>query len=93
MAETDCDEESEMRMSGNYILVDGRPVLEPDILKWATWHQEAVSAFETSGMRVAKTEITADVYVSTVFLGVDFQFAQNGPPLLYESMVFRNARG
>ncbi|HMF88292.1 MAG TPA: hypothetical protein VK575_09445 [Gemmatimonadaceae bacterium] len=38
--------------------------------------------------RVALTEVTNGVDVSTVFLGVDHRFSSKGPPLLFETMVF-----
>jgi hypothetical protein len=31
--------------------------------------------------------------VSTVFLGLDHQWHAHGPPLLYETMVFRDGSG
>ena len=64
---------------GKYILVDGKPVPEPDPIKWAQW-------FEGDKRRVELTKV-GEVEVSTVFLGVDHQWAQ-GPPLLFETMVF-----
>lgn len=33
-----------------------------------------------------------DIWVSTVFLGIDHQYG-DGPPLLFETMVFRNGSG
>ncbi len=41
---------------------------------------------ETADRVVSKTQV-ADIEVSTVFLGIDHQF-YNGPPLLFETMVF-----
>lgn len=38
--------------------------------------------------RVATTEITADCFVSTVFLGIDRRYGGKGPPLLFETMIF-----
>lgn len=66
----------------NYILKDGQPVLEPDIVKWAQW-------FETSGPErtVARTKIGKGKIVSTVFLGVDHGLGSD-QPVLYETMVF-----
>ena len=65
----------------NYILNDqGKPVLEPNILRWARW-------YESADRRVAWSDISQGVHVSTVFLGIDHNFG-GGPPLLYETMVF-----
>jgi hypothetical protein len=69
--------------SGKYILVDRVPVIEGDLLTWAEW-------LETADLTVATTEVGSRL-VMTVFLGVDFSFAE-GPPLLFETVV-RNADG
>lgn len=67
-------------MSDKYILDEkGNPVPEPDLLKWAKW-------FETANRRVARDQI-GDSKISTVFLGVDYNFTE-GQPLLWETMVF-----
>ena len=63
-----------------YVLVGQTPVPEPDILKWGEW-------FNTAERLVAKTEIPGGI-VSTVFLGIDHRFSWEGPPLLFETMVF-----
>ena len=65
----------------HWILDDaGRPVEEPDVLKWAAWIEE------TSNREIAQHKI-GDVLLSTVFLGLDHSFGR-GPPLLYETMIF-----
>lgn len=40
--------------------------------------------------RVARTEkvLGTDAYVSTVFLGLDHSFGDDGPPILWETMAF-----
>ena len=68
-------------MNDKYILVNGIPKLEPDLMKWAQW-------FETADRRVALTEI-GESRVSTVFLGIDHSFSfQKHSPVLWETMVF-----
>ncbi len=62
----------------NYILNGHEPVIEPDIMKWATW-------FETHSRKVANTEMK-DVSVSTVFLGINHGY--DGEILLFETMIF-----
>lgn len=64
----------------NYILKDGKPVMEPDIMKWAKW-------FETRDRIVEQTKI-GSVKISTVFLGLDHNYSDSGPPVLWETMVF-----
>lgn len=61
-----------------YILVDRKPVPEPDTIKWAQW-------FENFDNR--------RLYVSTVFLGLDHNWEGEGRPILFETMVFRNKSG
>lgn len=42
--------------------------------------------------RVAKTDISYKISVSTVFLGIDHNFTDEGPPILFETMVFGEPR-
>jgi hypothetical protein len=63
-----------------YILDGHTPVAMDDMHQWGRW-------METAGRRVAFFEL-GGVSISTVFLGLDHQFA-NGPPLLFETMVFK----
>ena len=65
----------------NYILVDRRPVPIHDIQAWAEW-------FETADRVVAQTPLPDGGMVSTVFLGLDHNYGDLGPPILFESMVF-----
>jgi hypothetical protein len=58
----------------------GEPVLEPDLLTWAR-------AFEELDRRV-KAEQVGEFWVSTVFLGVDYNHDENDQPILWETMVF-----
>lgn len=67
-----------------YILDEkGNAVPEPDTLKWARW-------FENAGKKriLKQTEIEPGVEVSTVFLGLDYNFTEKGEPLIWETMVF-----
>lgn len=41
--------------------------------------------------RVAHSDVYANVYVSTVFLGFDHGFDDNSPPVLFETLVFGGA--
>lgn len=66
-----------------YWTLNGRvpePCLDP--MRWAM-------SFEDGDRRVARTELmNGDVVVSTVFLGLDHNFMGDGPPILFETMVF-----
>ena len=64
-----------------YVLVGQTPVEEPDLLAWAKWYGELDHRV------VSQTEIGTKL-VSTVFLGIDHQFRFDGPPILFETMVF-----
>ena len=68
-------------MSGKYILdPNGEPSLCGNLLEWAEW-------FEKAERRVAR-DVIGDVTVSTVFLGLDHSFRSQGPPVVWETMVF-----
>jgi hypothetical protein len=68
----------------NYYILDenGKPRVEPDLWTWAMW-------FEKADRQVAETFV-GDLWVSTVFLGLDHSWG-NGPPILWETMVFDQA--
>lgn len=74
-------------MSGQYILVGGKPVPEPDLLKWADW-------FENYENRVLRQTAYEDkgIRVSTIFLGLDHNFMRHykpdAEPILWETMIF-----
>lgn len=75
------------RFSGSlqYILRDKTPVAVEDTLLWAKWFGQS---YETEERVVAKTVIH-DYEISTVFLGLDHNFLLKGPPIVFETMVFR----
>lgn len=65
-----------------YYYLDGhQTVLCKDALVWA-------KKFERDDRIVAKTYLTNRVEVSTVFLGIDHNHFRDGPPLLFETMIF-----
>lgn len=69
---------------GTYILIGQTPVPEPDTIKWAHWMETNA---DNDARRVALTEIPGGT-VSTVFLGLDHRHFGDGPPLVFETMVF-----
>lgn len=80
-------------MLDNYILDTKHQVVKVDVLSWARW-------FEKSDRHVAKSTIKTpnrllwflglrnDYWISTVFLGIDHSFSEDGPPVVFETMVF-----
>lgn len=73
------------KSNGRYILIDGEPVEEPDLMKWGQWMED-----NHLKRHVADDKI-GDVRVSTVFLGLNHNFGEEGPPILYETMIFDGA--
>ena len=69
---------------------EGTPVAMEDVIEWARW-------FETAERHVAEDLVTTpggeSVRVSTVFLGIDHNHGMYGPPVLWETMIFRKGEG
>lgn len=72
-------------MLGHYVLRDGTPVEEPNVIKWGQWFE---NAGETRVVRQSTVGGPSGIMVSTVFLGIDHNFSFQGPPLLFETLVF-----
>lgn len=65
-----------------YILNEqGEPVPCPDVLEWGAW-------FGDNDNRRLKRDEVGNVLVSTVFLGLDHSHGMDGPPVLWETMIF-----
>lgn len=67
-------------MTDKYILKGHEAVPCNDLLEWA-------KTFETLDRHVGSDEI-GEVRISTVFLGLDHNWFGEGPPLLFETMIF-----
>jgi hypothetical protein len=65
-----------------YIRHPGGFVIEPtdDITKWGHWY--------TTANRQLRKDHVAGAVVSTVFLGIDHRCGGDGPPVLWETMIF-----
>jgi hypothetical protein len=64
-----------------YILDDhGNPKPCDNLIRWGEW-------FGTH-KRIVKQEKVGGSEVSTVFLGLDHNFSDEGPPVVWETMVF-----
>jgi hypothetical protein len=70
-----------MTTTGKYILINGVPTVETDLLTWMQWMEDHIDE------RIVRQEVKGESHFSTVFLGYDRAFG-NGKPLLYETMVF-----
>ena len=65
---------------GHYILDPSGRINRASLQEWAAF-------METADRRVALTNVSG-FDVSTVFLGLDHNFRNDGPPVLWETMVF-----
>lgn len=67
-----------------YILdLNDQPVRCDDVMTWGRWFER-----NDDKRRFGYTDINAQVYVSTVFLGMDHSFTGGGDPVLWETMIF-----
>jgi hypothetical protein len=65
-----------------YVLdADNRVVEVFDFVTWGKY-------MEGGNRHVAWTQITSETKVSTVFIGIDHRIYGNGPPVLFETMIF-----
>lgn len=55
-------------------------------MAWAKWFEP-----RSQDRIVAQTQV-GNIWISTVFLGVDYDFHEKGVPLTFETMVFTNTR-
>jgi hypothetical protein len=70
------------RRSFWYVLdAENRTVAVDDLISWAHWA-------EAANRHVDWTQITSECEVSTVFLGFDHRHFGDGPPILFETMIF-----
>jgi hypothetical protein len=63
-----------------YYILDGHKPVPADLITWGKWMM-------TADRHVAKTMI-GDVWVSTVFLGLNHAWDPSAQPLLFETMIF-----
>ena len=70
-------------MNNRHYILKGKEAVPVGLMEWATW-------FENFDNRsIASTDLfDGKVTVSTVFLGIDHSFMDDGPPLIFESMIF-----
>jgi hypothetical protein len=68
-----------------YKLNENKEIIECSLHEWGR--------FLETPEKIVKQEDVGDYWVSTVFLGIDHNFARphNGEPILFESMIFKDA--
>ena len=64
--------------------VDGTVRPCDDALEWSRWFER-----DPPERFIERTEVSADIEVSTVFLGLDHGYGMEEQPVLFETMVFR----
>jgi hypothetical protein len=70
-------------MNYTYILKDHVPVPIDNLMEWDRWRKSNIEQF-----LVAKTSVSPEVDVSTIFLSLDHDLSGKGPPVLFETMIF-----
>lgn len=85
-------------MLGHFILDDAGEPQPVELLVWAEWFERTQAhgdrvVLQTHVTRRGRTierpfERARGVFVSTVFLGLDHNFYGDGPPVLWETMIF-----
>lgn len=75
-------------MTHDYYILKGREIKSTkDVLEWGQWFEAA------DNTRIIKQENSKlNYWVSTVFLGVDYNFSNEGEPILFETMVFNSKK-
>ena len=68
-----------------YYVLDGREIAVVDSSReWGEFFNQ------TDKRRVGADDVR-DLHVSTVFLGIDHSWVEDGPPILFETMVLRGS--
>lgn len=69
---------------GDHYILEGQTVRKASFIEWAQWMEE-----NGPSRTLAQDNITPDVLVSTVFLGLDHNLIkESDEPLLFETLVF-----
>lgn len=73
-----------------YILEDRTPKPVDDMMTWAEWINDGSNKIVKRDIAVVRMEgkKVGEITVSTVFLGIDHNLANEGSPILFETMVF-----
>ena len=68
---------------GHWILDDEHNVVACDMMEWVKWFDN-----DPQKKVVKQTTLDDGRWVSTVFLGLDHNYSDDGPPILFETMIF-----
>jgi hypothetical protein len=69
---------------GDHYILEGQTVRKASFIEWAQWMEQ-----NGPSRTLAQDNITPDVLVSTVFLGLDHSLLKDGnEPMLFETLVF-----
>jgi hypothetical protein len=63
---------------------DGRPVCARSTIEWGLWFGRP----GTQQARIVGRTTVGPLVVSTVFLGLDHGWLREGPPIVFETMIF-----
>ena len=74
-------DEFHYRLDENHNVVPVRVRTEEEFTAWAT-------AVFGSNRQVALTKAFPGIVISTIFLGINHRWRDDGPPLVFETMVF-----
>lgn len=72
-----------MKRTVEFYILDGTEVVAVTLEEWARWLND-----HRQEKFIKRTDL-GDFWVSTVFLGLDHNYLDDGPPLLFETMVFK----
>ena len=62
----------------------GTPRRASSVVEWANYMAKT--------SREVGKDVAGDLFISTVFLGIDYNFVGFGPPILYETMIFAESQ-
>lgn len=68
-------------MSRFYLLDENKKLVPTDLMTWAR-------EFADDNKRIVRSDVIAGCHVSTVFLGLDHGFTNEGVPIVFETMTF-----
>lgn len=67
----------------HYMLDENHNIITTDnVIEWAQWFEE------NNAKRIVQQDPIDDLWISTVFMGIDHGFTNGGMPILFETMVF-----